>query len=295
MLIARGLAPAEVEIFKKRLALINGSTPAGAKSSKKDSINYSRDTLTISEPKPQKRVSNIYGYDFFTNPNLKFEPNIRIATPRNYVLGPDDELIIILTGLNETSVKSKITPEGNLQIPYAGIVYLNGFTIEQAQGIIKNKMQRVYPALASGQTQLTVNLGNVRSIRVTIIGEVMQPGTYTISSLSSLFNALYQSGGPSDRGSLRHIEIIRGNKVMRTVDMYSFLQKGLMPGNIRLEDQDVVRIPVYTKRVAIDGQVKRPGSYELKETETLDDLLKYGISQSSSDWRSRKKCEGCSG
>lgn len=279
LLIARGLPAEEVAAFKKRLEMVRKGGLTSSKSltgtAEKEDIDYSRDTMMIAEEVPVKRVSNIYGYEFFSNPNLKFEPDMRIATPKNYVLGPDDEVIILLTGLNESSVRSKITPEGNLQIPYAGLVYLSGFTIEQAHSIIKKKMQKVYPGLANGQTQLTVNLGNVRSIRVTIIGEVVQPGTYTIASVSTLFNALYQSGGPSDRGSLRNIEVIRNNKVVKSVDFYSFLQKGILSGNVRLEDQDVIRIPVYTKRVEITGEVKRPGQYELKETETLEDLIRY--------------------
>ncbi|WP_423147446.1 SLBB domain-containing protein [Rubrolithibacter danxiaensis] len=280
LLAQKGLPQTEIEAFRKRLALIQ----SGAKSSagnqnnvktKKDSISFARDTSKISAQQPVKKKSPIYGYDIFSNPNLKFEPNIRIATPKNYVLGPDDEVIIVLTGLNETTVTSKISPEGKLQIPYVGLVYLNGFTIEQATSVIKSRMQKVYPALASGKTQLAVNLGSVRSIRVTIIGEVVQPGTYTISSLSSLFNALYLSGGPSDKGSLRNIQVIRNNKVLQTVDFYNFLQKGFLAGNVRLEDQDVIRIPVYKKRIIIDGEVKRPGMYELKDTETLENLIEY--------------------
>ncbi|MGB4774730.1 MAG: SLBB domain-containing protein [Daejeonella sp.] len=275
----RGFDPIESAVLRERLAkLQSGSKMNTAKSPsavKKPPINQSRDTTTIPNILPAKRKSLIYGYDFFNNPNLKFEPNIRLATPQNYVLGSDDEVIIMLTGLNETSITGKISPDGKIQIPYVGLVHLNGLTIEEAYNQIKVKMQRIYPALASGQTKLSVNLGSVRSIRVTIIGEVIQPGTFTLSSLSTLFNALYLSGGPSSRGSLRKIEIIRGNRVLQTVDFYSFLQKGLLDGNISLQDQDVIRVPIYTKRVAIDGQVKRPGLYELRDEETVQDLIQY--------------------
>lgn len=289
---AKGLPATEIEILKKRLMLLQTGSSASKSvpsTPKKEDISYARDSVKVSEPQPVRKTSAIYGYDFFSNPNLKFEPNIRIATPKNYVLGPDDEVIVILTGLNETSVKSRITPEGNLQIPYVGLVYLNGFTIEQAESVIRNRMKRIYPGLANGQTQLTVNLGSVRSIRVTIIGEVVQPGTYTISSLSTLFNALYQSGGPTDRGSLRNIEVIRNNRVLKTVDFYSFLQKGVLTGNIRLEDQDVLRIPVYSKRVNITGEIKKPGLYELKDTETLEDLIGYAGGFSDVAYRAMAK------
>jgi protein involved in polysaccharide export with SLBB domain len=280
LLVARGMDPAEVDKYKERLAGLSsgGKTAKAAATSTpaaKPQGNQNRDTTRITEAKPIKKSSPIYGYEFFSNPNIKFEPNIRIATPKNYVLGPDDELAILLTGVNESTTNAKVSPEGTVKIPYAGLVYVNGLSIEQATSQIRAKMAKAYPALSSGQTKLTVNLGTVRSIRVTIIGDVATPGTYTVSSLSTLFNALYQSGGPTYRGSLRKIELIRNNRVIQTVDLYNFLQKGIQSENVSLRDQDVIRIPVYDTRVAIDGAVKRPGTYELKNAETLADLITY--------------------
>ncbi|RZK91154.1 MAG: capsule biosynthesis protein, partial [Pedobacter sp.] len=266
--------------YKERLAQVQSggktakNAPPAAQAAKPQA-QANRDTTKSWEPKPVKKASPIYGYEFFSNPNLKFEPNIRIATPKSYVIGPDDELTIMLTGLNETTTNAKVTPEGYVKIPYAGLVYVNGLSIEQATSQIRSKMVKAYPALSSGQTKLNVNLGTVRSIRVTIIGDVATPGTYTVSSLSTLFNALYQSGGPTYRGSLRKIELIRNNRVIQVVDLYNFLQKGTQSENLSLRDQDVIRIPVYTTRVAIDGSVKRPGTYELKPSETLSDLITY--------------------
>lgn len=287
LMLQKGLPPGEVQAFKDRVTLLGLNKTNQTKTiskSEKEKIGVSRsenDTVVAPKPvtpapaSPAPAVLNVYGTDFFNQSAIKFEPNFSMATPKGYVLGPGDEVIVLLTGLNETSVRSKITPEGNLQIPYAGIVYVNGFTIEQATNLIKSKMTRVYPGLNSGQTQLTINLGSTRSIKITIVGEVKTPGTYTLSSLSTLFNVLYNSGGPNANGSLRNIELIRNNKVYKTVDFYSFLQQGLLSGNIRLEDQDVIRIPVYKKRVGISGEVKRPAIYELKENEQLDDLINY--------------------
>jgi len=277
LMVERGLPPEEGKLLQQRLSetLTDGRSNTPPSIAEKPDIDYSRDSTVVPKNEHVKKELRVYGSDFFSNPNLKFEPNIRIATPRNYVLGPDDEVHIVLTGLNESTVKSKITPDGYLKVPYVGLVYLNGFTIEQATTQIRAKMEQVYPALTNGKTKLSVNLGTVRSIRVAIIGEVVQPGTYTLSSLSSLFNALYQSGGPTSKGSLRHIEVIRGNEVIQTLDFYEFLQHGVLGANIRLEDQDVIRVPVYNKRVAVDGEVKRPGLYELKEGETLADLFRY--------------------
>jgi len=287
ILAQKGMPPAEVEELKNRVTLLglNKKTVTKTSSSpEKQKIDFSRDINdSVIIPKAVKPsvaptappALNVFGTDFFNQSAVKFEPNFSIATPKGYVLGPGDEVIVLLTGLNESSVRTKISPEGNLQIPYAGIVYVNGFTIEQATNLIKNKMTKVYPALNAGQTHLTVNLGNTRSIKITIVGEVKTPGSYTLSSLSTLFNALYNSGGPNTNGSLRNIELIRNNKIYKTVDFYSFLQQGLLDGNIRLEDQDVIHIPIYKKRVSIVGEVKRPAIYELKENEQLDDLIRY--------------------
>lgn len=279
-LVQQGLDPAEAENFRKRLTDIQ----AGIKTEKAEvldgvntskSIDYSRDTTRVYDKTPVRRLSRIFGAELFSNPSLKFEPNIRIATPKGYVLGPDDQLNVIYTGLNERVVTGKVSPDGNFQIPYAGLIYVNGLSIEEATRQIKNRSIKVYPALADGRTSVNVTLGTVRSIRVTIIGEVLVNGTYTISSLSTLFNALYKSGGPTENGSLRNIELIRGNRVIKTVDLYSFIQSGILSENVHLQDQDVIRVPGYTKRVAIDGEIRRPGLYELKGEETITDLIKY--------------------
>lgn len=285
MMEQKGLPAAEVEEFKNRVTLLGLDKKGGSKTpvkAAKTETDNSRDTTNIIT-KPKKLEMNpdprpmlqVYGMDFFNQTAVKFEPNFSAATPKSYVLGPGDEVIVLVTGLNETTVKAKVSPDGNLQIPYAGLVYVNGFTIEQATSMIRSKMIKIYPAISGGQTQVTVNLGTTRSIKVTLIGEVKTPGSYTLSSISTLFNALYNSGGPTNNGSLRYIELIRNNKVYKTVDFYTFLQKGLMDGNVSLQDQDVIRIPVYKKHVGISGEVKKPAIYELKANEELDALIQY--------------------
>ncbi|HWZ35940.1 MAG TPA: SLBB domain-containing protein, partial [Mucilaginibacter sp.] len=238
---------------------------------------------TVIRPKPLKKETlapiakplDVYGMKLFSQSDLNFKPDFSVATPKSYVLGPGDQVTVILTGLNETTLQPKISPEGNLLLPYAGLVYLNGFTIEQATSIIRTKMTKVYPALKGGQTQLVVNLGSTRSIHVTVNGEAHTPGNFTISGFTTLFNVLYNAGGPNNNGSLRNIELIRNNKLYKTVDFYDFLQNGIQTGNIRLEDQDVIHIPVYKKRVGISGEVKSPYLFELKDNESLEDLIKY--------------------
>lgn len=302
LLETRGMDPIEINEFKQRITILglNRGSIKIAGINKKEDIDFSRDTLVkFEKPKtPLFGTSEVlinglplYGSQFFNQTEITFNPDFNLATPKSYVLGPGDELILLLTGLNETAVRTTITPEGNAYIPFAGSVFVNGFTIEQARSIIKNKMAKVYPALNSGKSQLAVNLGNPRTIKVTLVGEIKTPGTYTLSSLSSLFNALYFSGGPDTNGTLRAIELIRNNKILKTVDFYTFLQKGLLDGNIRLEDQDVIRIPVYQKRVSIAGQVKRPGVYELSANEGLQDLIKYAGGFSDMAYQSVAKIE----
>lgn len=278
MLVKRGLSPTEVNGFKKRLIQLQSSNKSkfGTESIIKDTAGFLRDSTWILEVPQVKKRSNNYGFDFFSDPSISFEPNMQIATPKNYILGAGDELNITLTGLNETTINDQITRDGTLQIPYAGIINLSGLTIEQATQRIRSKLKTAYPALSSGRTNLYVTLGNVRSIRISIIGEAERPGNYVVSSLASFFNVLYLSGGPSFNGSLRKIELIRNNKLIETVDFYTFLQKGVLSKDLKLEDQDVIRFPVYDKRVYLSGEVKRPAVYELQDKETLADLIRYG-------------------
>ena len=297
----KGMDPIEVNLFKQRISLLglNKSGIKIAEINKKDDIDFSRDTINIVGKPIAVSTSKtlgfeglgIYGTDFFNQTTIKFDPDFNLATPKGYILGPGDELIVLLTGLNETSVRTKVSPEGNLQVPYAGIVYVNGFSIEQATKLIRTKMSRVYPALNNGQSQVSINLGNTRTIKITLVGEVKTPGTYTLSSLATFFNALYLSGGPALHGSLRSIKLIRNNKVYKILDFYTFLQEGMMDGNIRLEDQDVISFPVYRKRVAIKGEIKRPAIYELKSEEQLDDLIRYAGGYTDIAYRSLAKVD----
>ena len=284
----KGMSPDDISVLKQRVTLL-GLTDKPIQKKATSTVNkqtdFSRITSdTIGKPKPQKKEPaistvpkplEVYGMKLFSQSDLNFKPDFSVATPKSYVLGPGDQVTVILTGLNETTLQPKVSAEGDVLLPYAGLVYLNGFTIEQATNIIRTKMAKVYPALKSGQTQLAVNLGTTRSIHVTVNGEAHTPGNFTVSGFTTLFNILYNAGGPNNNGSLRNIELIRNNKLYKTVDFYDFLQNGIQSGNIRLEDQDVIHIPVYKKRVGISGEVKNPYLFELKDNESLEDLIKY--------------------
>lgn len=219
----------------------------------------------------------VFGEDLFNNNNLTFEPNLRIPTPSNYQLGPDDQLSIDIYGFSETAYKLTVSPEGFIRIPNIGPVFVNGLSIEQARKKVTSELSKIYTGMRGSHpvTFVQITLGDIRSIKVVIVGEVKLPGTYTLPSLATLFNALYSSGGPDKNGSFRNIELIRNGKVIAAVDIYQFLITGEAKQNLRLEDQDVIKINPYLKRVEFRGEVKRPEIFELKTGETLETLLKY--------------------
>lgn len=220
--------------------------------------------------------TSIFGSELFKSNSLVFEPNLRIPAPAGYVLGPDDELIISVYGYSEKKYNLTLNELGEIYIPNVGPVYLNGLSIEQASEEIKTKLaSTIYRAINTGKTKVVVTLGKIRSIRVTVIGQARKPGTYTVSSLTTLYNILYLCGGPTSMGSYRDIQIIRGNQLKRTADLYDFLVQGNQKDNIILQEGDVIRIPYYKNRVTITGNVKRKGKFEMLDNETFSDLLKY--------------------
>lgn len=222
------------------------------------------------------RDLSIFGSELFLKNSLVFEPNLRIATPSSYILGPDDEIIVSVYGFSEQKYKLLVNEEGEIYIPNVGPLFVSGLSIVEATQKIKAKLAAtIYRAINSGQTKVQVSLGKIRSIRVTVIGQANKPGTYTVSSLTTLYNLLYLCGGPNSTGSFRSIEIIRGNEVKRIADLYSFLVEGNQKNNILLQEGDVIRIPYYKIMVKLEGQVKRSGKYELLENETFNNLLEY--------------------
>ncbi len=292
---ARGMDATEIKKLKDRITEIrqqNTEKTEAEIASEDGETNTGRSaniTTGQAAAGPGKPKSRIFGSDRFGTGSLTFEPNMRMPTPKNYVIGPDDELLIDLTGDNEASYKPRVSPEGLISVEYVGRIAVAGLTIEQASNKIRSAMQGTYPALRSGRTQLAVNLGNIRSIKVIISGEVTKPGTYTLSSLASVYNALYASGGPNENGSFRNIQVIRNNHVIATVDLYDFLINGTQMENIRLQDQDVIHIPMYQIRVDVTGEVKRPAIYEIRADESLADVLRYAGGFSEMAYKARVK------
>lgn len=240
-----------------------------------DSIE--EEALMLDREKKEDPVNQIFGHNIFTNPNLTFEPNVNVATPVDYRLGPGDEVIIDVWGASETTIRQTISPEGSILVNNLGPVYLNGKTVTEANEFLKDEFARIYSGVSGNMpsTQVKLTLGDTRSIQVNVMGEVMVPGTYTLSSFASVFHALYRAGGVNKIGSLRNIKVVRNGKAIANLDVYDFIMQGKMKDDIRLQDGDVILVDPYMSLVQILGKVKRPMFYELKPTETAENLLSY--------------------
>lgn len=222
--------------------------------------------------KPVKPEEQVFGRNIFTNKNLSFEPDMNVATPQDYRLGPGDEIIIDIWGASENSIRQEISPDGCITIPGLGMISLNGLNIADAREYLKSELSKIY---ADEGNQIQVTLGNTRSIKVNVMGEVMVPGTYTLSAFASVFHALYSAGGITDLGSLRDIRVARNGNTVANVDVYEYILQGKTDGNISLQEGDVIIVPTYEAIVKVEGKVKRPMKYEMKSDESISTLLKY--------------------
>ena len=217
----------------------------------------------------QKR-SKVFGRDIFNNKDLSFEPNMNIATPQNYRLGPGDAVIIDIYGASQKTIESTVSPDGEVTIEGYGPVSVSGLTVAQANARLRNTVGSRY---RSSRIKLTV--GQTKTIMVNVMGEVKIPGTYTLSAFATVFHALYMAGGTNDLGTLRNIKVYRHNKLVTVVDIYDYILNGKLTGNVRLADNDVIVVGPYDCLVTIAGKVKRPMIYEMKKNESVNSLLKY--------------------
>ena len=219
----------------------------------------------------------VYGRSVFRNKNLSFAPSKNMPTPKNYILGPGDEVIVDIFGANQSTIRSVISPEGYINVDILGPIYLSGKSIESANVFLKGKLAQIYEGLSGGEekTDIQLSLGQVRSIQITIVGEVPNPGTFMVTSLSTVFHAMFQAGGVKEPGTVRAIKLVRNNKPIATIDIYDFLLNGSRKNDVRLEEGDVILVEPYQSVVKVQGYVKRPMNYEMKEGETIADLLKY--------------------
>ena len=290
--LAKGFPPAELIKLRQRIAaLVIGNTTPDNSPTK---INQNKEDVKREEPADdsyimQKMINTkIFGAEVFATASSSFQSNLKIATPLNYPLGPDDQLLLSVYGLQEASFNVTVSPEGNIYIPNVGEIKVAGYTVEDATDLIRNRMSSIYSSLRNGRSRLTLNVGKIRSIRVTVLGSY-KPGTYTVSSLSTVFNVLYLSGGPSLNGSYREIELMRNNKVAKKIDLYDYLTTGSKGADVRLVDGDIIRIPVYRTRVEIMGEVKRPGIFEMLAGETAQDLFRFASGFTDSAYKASVK------
>jgi len=234
------------------------------------------DNSTMLDEKPQAQEvaqqDAVFGRNIFNTRNLTFEPNVNIATPPNYRLGPGDEVVIDIWGASQNTIRQQISPDGTINLEQLGPVFLSGMTVDRAQQYLTEELRKIY---SDQSNQIRVTLGNTRTIQINVMGEVVQPGTYALSAFSTVFHALYRAGGVSNIGSLRNVKVSRGGKIVATVDVYQFIMQGKTRDDIRLEEGDVIIVPAYDALVQITGNVKRPMRYEMKKGETLSTLLKY--------------------
>ena len=224
------------------------------------------------------RGNQVFGRNIFNTRNLTFEPSVNLATPLSYRLGPGDEVIIDIWGASQNTIRQRISPDGSINIQKVGPVNLNGLTISEANSYLKKTLDKIYNGLNNADeptSDIRLTLGNIRTIQINVMGEVIQPGTYSLSSFSTVFHALYRAGGVSDIGSLRNVRLVRNGRSLATVDVYQFIMKGDIQDDIRLEEGDVIIVPAYEVLVKIEGKVKRPMRFEMKKDESLTTLIKY--------------------
>ena len=280
---ARGMSPSVANELMRRAQTIQSQNQQSKQAAsalrvgavEEEFIEVPEDSLEIEEPQGPR----IFGKSLFAKSQRSFEPSMNIPTPVNYVLGPGDELVIDIWGATTNLHQLEVSPEGTVTIDNQGPVYVHGLTIDEANGRIMEKLKQLYRGLRPGEsgqnTFARVSLGRVRSIQVTVIGEVEVPGSYTVSSLATVFNVLYKAGGPNDIGSFRQVEVIRNNSILNTLDIYDLLLRGDQTNNVRLQDQDVIRVATIQNRVEVSGHVRRPGLYEVMPEENIAQLIEF--------------------
>ncbi len=276
MALANGLSPSDLIRLKQEMAADLGdqvvddhvreisSLREAAPVSVKAAPEAARDTL------PESR--QLFGQSFFSRGEISFEPNLQIPTPINYIVGPGDEILVDISGNAVNSYKLKVSPEGTVNLANFPPFYVSGLTMEEAQKRIVSRLKTAY---SGPGIHTNITLGKIRSITITVTGEVRNPGTYTVPSLATAFHALYVSGGPTARGTMRQIEIIRNNKPVRKIDFYKFLVDGDVSDNIMLTDQDIIFVRPSKSLVSVQGEVKTPGIFETLEHESLEKAISF--------------------
>ena len=291
-LAARGVTRAQAERIKKRYEEQQASEQtmgAVAKNRQRHSTDVTQEVsegdmdliaAEMGDPTEQSTAvaaKLVFGRNIFNSKNLTFAPSQNIATPANYKLGPGDEVIIDIWGANQNTIRQIISPDGYINVDNLGLVYLNGMSVSDADKYLRKELNKIYSGITGNDptSEIKVTLGQIRTIQINVMGEVAVPGTYSLSSLSTIFHALYRAGGVSNLGSLRNISLMRNGKKVANVDIYDFILKGKTMSDVRLQEGDVIIVPPYEMLVDIQGNVKRPMYYEMKNGETVQTLIEY--------------------
>ena len=284
-LAAKGVTRAQAERIKKRYEeqQAAGQNMNAAEKNRMryieqpEDLDFYVENLTDSINTRQKAEKDIFGRNIFNNKNLTFAPSQNLATPANYKLGPGDEVIIDIWGANENTIRQTISPDGYISVENLGLVFLNGKTIKEADNYLRKELNKIYSGITEENptSEIKVTLGQIRTIQINVMGEVELPGTYALSSLSTVFHALYKAGGVNELGSIRNIQLMRNGQKVATGDVYEFMLKGKTLSDIRLQEGDVIIVPPYELLTHIEGKVKRPMYYEMKTGETVKSLIEY--------------------
>jgi protein involved in polysaccharide export with SLBB domain len=292
---SKGLSDADISKLMQRVNSIN-ATEMNTVSNSANSSLAQRQLVQIggnevissgSDYKLSDEEAKIFGYEVFHNKGISFTPNLNMPTPKNYVVGPGDELLVQIYGIAQATINLKVSPDGKVVIPNVGVCHLGGLSIEAVKALLTQKIGTRYAGVggANPSSFLMVTLSNIRSIKINIVGEVKNPGSYQLPSFTTSFNALYAAGGPTPKGSFRNIQLFRSGKQIAEVDLYDFLLKGNTDKNIRLEDNDVLLVPQYGKRVEIFGEVRRNLFFEVKEKETVVNLIEMANGYTNNAYR----------
>ncbi|MBC35358.1 MAG: sugar transporter [Bacteroidetes bacterium] len=293
----RGASPTQINDLRRRIQDLQkgkqGQNPtssiANPEAQTTQSSKIMREAFTEkAEIEATTKNKSIFGFNLFNNQNLTFEPSINIPTPAGYVLGIGDEIFINIWGASQQSYQLIVKQNGAIHIDDIGPVFVSGLSLENAERRIKNRLTAIYAGMRGDNptTFSQISLGNLRAIKINIIGEVNVPGTYNLPSTATAFNALYLSGGPNENGSFRNIQLIRNGKIIQVIDVYDFILKAEMTGNAQLRDQDILFVPTYQNRVSVEGAFKRNALFELTNQESLADLIQYAGNFSDEAYKS---------
>lgn len=301
---AKGMSAVQISKLKQRIRGLSTVSNTPTTSGSEDDFLLSNDNdpfgVIGGSQESSKEPNKLFGYDFFNNENISFEPNLNIATPKTYRIGPGDEILIDIWGAAENSYRKEVDRRGAIVIENVGPVYVSGLEIEVAKKKIVSYLKKIYSGISAESSSFNkvhaeVSLVGIRTVQVNIIGEVKVPGTYSLSALSSVLNGLYAAGGPTENGTFRSVKLIRDGKPFGEFDIYKYLIEGSQKGNNFLQDKDVIIVKPYLNKVSVEGLVKRPGVYEVKNGETIKELQNYFSGFASNAYSDRLLVERVNG